>query len=143
MARTRFSESTARASKLPKRVRSGGICVRSDHLPLANLKKSSPGFTDRSMPDMSKPQVPYFGEARETPAPAAPPVAGAWKRRAVSQASSAQSWGSWARAAPLASATAAAESSRYRRVMELSLDAVDGASLTDAAWARRKGEKPF
>ena len=33
------------------------------HLPLANRKKSSPGFTERSAPAESKPHEPYCGLA--------------------------------------------------------------------------------
>src|SRR5882762_8907125 len=53
----RFAVSSLSTEKVPKTLRSGGISVLSYQPPFANRKKSSPGFTERSIPARSRPDA--------------------------------------------------------------------------------------
>src|SRR3954464_13017259 len=53
----RFAVSSPSTAKVPKTDRSGGISVLSYQPPFVNRKKSSPGFTERSIPARSSPEA--------------------------------------------------------------------------------------
>src|SRR5205814_3458417 len=53
----RFAVSSVSMENMPKTARSGGISVLSYQPPFANRKKSSPGFTERSIPSRSRPEA--------------------------------------------------------------------------------------
>src|SRR5690348_4087040 len=56
-AALRFCASSSIAEKTEMLDLSGGICAEASHLPLAYLSKSSPGFTDVSISDLSIPET--------------------------------------------------------------------------------------
>src|SRR3954464_11676603 len=53
----RFAVSSPSTEKVPKTLRSGGISVLSYQPPFVKRKKSSPGFTERSIPARSRPEA--------------------------------------------------------------------------------------